>query len=76
MERPTVTFAAVALVVLAATAMAPAAQEKNPFEAMDALRLPSPMPAPDVAFQSLDGRPVHVSQFRGRPVLLTFFTTW
>jgi peroxiredoxin len=43
---------------------------------MQALRLVTPVPAPDVAFRALDGRPARLSELRGRPVLLTFFTTW
>jgi peroxiredoxin len=35
-----------------------------------------PAAAPDVAFQASDGRRVGLAAFRGRPVLLTFFTTW
>jgi peroxiredoxin len=43
---------------------------------MQALRLVSPVPAPDVTFRALDGRPARLSELRGRVVLLTFFTTW
>jgi len=68
---------ACALVLLApAWAAAPAAGASDPFEAMTALRPPAPVPAPDVVFRTLDGRAVRTGDFRGRPVVLTFFTTW
>lgn len=34
------------------------------------------VPAPDFALQSLDGRKVKLSDFRGKPVLLNFWATW
>jgi thiol-disulfide isomerase/thioredoxin len=33
-------------------------------------------PAPDVTFEDGDGRPVKLSVFRGRPVLVNFWATW
>lgn len=33
-------------------------------------------PAPDFTLRDLDGKVVHLSQFRGQTVLLGFFTTW
>ena len=65
-----------ALVAMALTAAPAAADEARLFEALAVLRVTPPAPAPDVAFQGLDGKPVRLSIFRGRPVLLTFFTTW
>ncbi|HEV8439515.1 MAG TPA: hypothetical protein VGT40_15600 [Methylomirabilota bacterium] len=35
-----------------------------------------PVTAPAVTFQNLDGQKASLDAFRGRPVLLTFFTTW
>jgi cytochrome oxidase Cu insertion factor (SCO1/SenC/PrrC family) len=70
------TLAAATVALLSATGVAPRAQERDPFEPMQALRLVSPAPAPDVAFRALDGRPARLSELRGRPILLTFFTTW
>jgi len=32
--------------------------------------------APDFSTQTLDGTPVRLSQYRGRPVLLNFWATW
>jgi cytochrome oxidase Cu insertion factor (SCO1/SenC/PrrC family) len=67
---------AAALVAMALTVAPAAADEARLFEAMAVLRPTPPTPAPDVAFRTLDGNPVRLSAFRGRPVLLTFFTTW
>ena len=33
-------------------------------------------PAPDVTFEDGDGRPIRLSVFRGRPVLVNFWATW
>jgi peroxiredoxin len=33
-------------------------------------------PAPDFTLQSLDGKTVHLSDFRGKAVLLNFWATW
>src|SRR2546428_2989408 len=33
-------------------------------------------PAPDFALQALDGKTVHLSDFRGKAVLLNFWATW
>jgi thiol-disulfide isomerase/thioredoxin len=33
-------------------------------------------PAPDFALQSLDGKTTHLSDFRGKAVLLNFWATW
>jgi peroxiredoxin len=43
---------------------------------MQALRVTPPAPAPDVALKDLDGGPVRLAMFHGRPVILTFFTAW
>ncbi|MGA8492377.1 MAG: TlpA disulfide reductase family protein, partial [Terriglobales bacterium] len=32
--------------------------------------------APDFALQSLDGKTVRLSDFRGKPVVLNFWATW
>lgn len=64
------------LVGLAAGATRPARAQPDPFQAMNALRVTPRAPTPDVTFQGLDGRAVRLEFFRGRPVLLTFFTTW
>jgi cytochrome oxidase Cu insertion factor (SCO1/SenC/PrrC family) len=67
---------AAALGAMALTGAPAAADEAHLFEAMAALRVTPPVPAPDVAFQGLDGAPARLGAFRGRPVLLTFCTTW
>ena len=33
-------------------------------------------PAPDFTLKTLDGKPVTLSSYRGRPVVLTFFASW
>ena len=66
-------------VTLAASVIAswlPVQAQPDPLAAMNALSATPHAPAPDVAFQTLDGRGVSLAAFRGRPVLLTFFTTW
>jgi cytochrome oxidase Cu insertion factor (SCO1/SenC/PrrC family) len=67
---------AAALGAMALTVAPAAAAEARLFEAIGALRVIPPVAVPDVAFQGLDGSPARLSAFRGRPVLLTFFTTW
>ena len=57
-------------------ATGPAAAQPDPFLAMNAMRPLSPEPAPDVTFRRLDGEVARLESFRGRPILLTFFTTW
>ena len=39
-------------------------------------RKQAPEPAPDIAFTTIDGREVRIRDFRGKPILLGFFTTW
>jgi cytochrome oxidase Cu insertion factor (SCO1/SenC/PrrC family) len=65
-----------ALVAIALTVGPAAADTARLFDAIGALRVTPPAAAPDVAFQGLDGKPARLSAFRGRPMLLTFFTTW
>ena len=67
---------ALTLFALAGGATLLARAEPDPFEAMSALRVIPRAPSPDVTFQRLDGRQVRLDSFRGKPVLLTFFTTW
>ena len=57
-------------------ATGPAAAQPDPFLAMNAMRPQSPAPVPDVTFRGLDGEVARLESFRGRPILLTFFTTW
>ena len=67
---------AILVVGLAAPGPGPAAAQPDLFVAMNALRVMPPVAAPDVRFHELDGRTASLTAFRGRPVLLTFFTTW
>lgn len=67
---------AVLVLALAALAHGPAAAQSDPFAAMNALRVEPPAAMPAVTFQMLDGQPASLAALRGRPVLLTFFTTW
>ena len=69
-------LAAASLFLGVAAAVSPAGAQLDPFVAMDALRVTASAPAPDITFQTLDGRQVRLTTLRGRPVLLTFFTTW
>ena len=77
MARSALTRAGAALVVALTVTPAPGAgRERDPLEGMHAVRLDAPAPVPDVAFRALDGRPARLGEFTGRPVVLTFFTTW
>jgi thiol-disulfide isomerase/thioredoxin len=40
------------------------------------IRAPEPRPAPDVEFTELGGNPAHLSDFRGRVVLVNLWATW
>lgn len=48
---------------------------RDPFEAIGVDRVVGPVPAPDLAFRSLDGREVRLGDLRGKVVLLGFFST-
>jgi cytochrome oxidase Cu insertion factor (SCO1/SenC/PrrC family) len=72
--RRRVSAVLVAAVVVGASLSVEA--QPDPLAAMNGVTATPPAPAPDVAFQALDGRRVGLTAFRGRPVLLTFFTTW
>ena len=69
-------LAAASLVLAVVTTLLSAEAQPDPFTAINALRVTPPVLAPDVAFQALDGREARLATLRGRPVLLTFFTTW
>ena len=47
----------------------------DPFAAMAVLRPAAPEPRADVTFTTLEGRDIRVQDFRGKPILLGFFTT-
>lgn len=65
-----------ALVGLAILSVRSSSAQPDPFVAMNALRVTPPRALPDVTFIGLDGRAARLDELRGRPVLLTFFTTW
>ncbi len=67
---------AILFVGLAPGRPGPATAQPDLFVAMNALRVTPPVATPDVRFHELDGRPASLKALRGRPVLLTFFTTW
>ena len=64
------------LVTLTILSTRSSSAEPDPFVAMNALRVTPPRALPDVTFIGLDGRAARLDELRGRPVLLTFFTTW
>jgi cytochrome oxidase Cu insertion factor (SCO1/SenC/PrrC family) len=68
--------AAVTLLVRLVAASTIVSAQPDPLTEMNGLRVTPPVAAPRVTFQGLDGRHVRLEAFRGRPVLLTFFTTW
>ncbi|MBI4561546.1 MAG: hypothetical protein HY724_05830 [Candidatus Rokubacteria bacterium] len=61
--------------VLTLGSTAPAAAAEDPFAALGVQRVVTPRAAPDLALPSLDGGTIGLKDFRGRVVLLGFFTT-
>lgn len=53
----------------------PAFSAEDPFKSMAVQRPANPGPAPDLALPALDGETVHIKDFRGKVVLLSFFST-
>lgn len=53
----------------------PALGTEEIFAALGVQRPANPSPAPDLELASLEGRTVHIKDFRGKVVLLGFFTT-
>ena len=77
MGRVALSLAAVGVVAMViAPSFATAGAAKDPFEAMTVHRAADLAPAPNVAFTTPDGTPARVNDFRGKVVLLGFFTTW
>ena len=66
--------AALALVLALPLPLAAAAAPD--FAAMDIQRYDPPKPAPEFSLPDLDGRPVKLSDFRGKVVLLFYWATW
>ena len=65
-----------AALLIVAAAGPGAANADDPLTALGVLRPARAAPAPDPAFRALDGREMRLTQLRGQPVVLTFFTTW
>lgn len=66
--------AALALVLALLLPLAAAAAPD--FAAMDIQRYDPPKPAPEFSLPDLDGRPVKLSDLRGKVVLLFYWATW
>jgi cytochrome oxidase Cu insertion factor (SCO1/SenC/PrrC family) len=63
----------IASVIIGAKGLAQAAED--PFDSLAVQRPAQPAPAPDLALPSLEGGMVNLKDFRGKVVLLGFFTT-
>ena len=63
----------IASVIVGAIGLAQALED--PFDSLAVQRLAQRAPAPDLALPSLQGKTVHLKDFRGKVVLLGFFTT-
>ena len=75
MERVSLTVGAVFVLLIGASFGATAGGAKDPFDAMAVHRPVEPFAAPELAFTSLDGREARLSDFRGKVIVLGFFTT-
>src|SRR5947209_16005115 len=64
---------AISVMLAAAPYMARRAGLNNSLEQRDEMK---GKPAPEFALESLDGATVHLSDFRGKAVLLNFWATW
>ena len=70
MSRRAVAALVVALLLPLAAAAAP------DFAALDIQRYEAPKPAPEFTLPDLDGRPVKLTDLRGKVVLLFYWATW
>jgi len=69
-SRRAVAALVVALLLPLAAAAAP------DFAALDIQRYEAPKPAPEFTLPDLDGRPVKLTDLRGKVVLLFYWATW
>jgi len=69
-------FAAVLFLSLLLSGNGQAAEVDALYDKMGIVKPLTEKPAPDFSLRALDGRPVQLSQFKGRPVLLNFWATW
>ena len=75
MGRISLTVAAVLILLTGAPFGATAGGAKDPYDAMAVDRPVEPFAAPELAFTSLDGREARLIDFRGKVIVLGFFTT-
>ena len=54
----------------------PAVAWADPFEQLGVARPRTSKPAPDFALKDIHGKPINLSQFKGKPVLINFWATW
>jgi peroxiredoxin len=66
-------FTLLVIICLAAPAIALAEDASSPY-AVD--RLVMDKPAPEFTINDMDGKPVSLSSYRGRPVLIFFWASW
>lgn len=76
MAPTALSFVAIVVVAGVLGSWLPALAQADPLAALNGVSANPPSSAPEIAFRALDGRQVRLEEFRGRPVLLTFFTTW
>lgn len=68
-------FATIGLVLLLALPSAGAAEEEQ-IKLGEFIPATPPQPAPEAAFTDLEGKPVSLADFKGRPALVNLWATW
>lgn len=71
-----VVFALVAVAAAGAILLGKGAGASSSGGTSNAYKFTAGMPAPEFSLQSLEGKSVSLSQFRGKTVLLNFWATW